>query len=167
MKNNISAMTPKEVKQIVSIELKRKRITHAEAAKALGMKTRQSFSNLMTIDRYFSPGHAEALSQAYGFNYDFLNKGEGYVFDLKVDSNGEPLNPVARILPRMQMKYRITKECLDVVVNAEGSPEAKELLHELEKIIQTLDRMALVDSGDVIEDIMHLQELKEKIKNKA
>jgi len=81
----MDAKKPEEVFLALSSAIKIEGLTHADAAKKLGMK-KQTLSNILSSKKYLSPKQAERFSQAFGFNPEFLTSGMG-------DILAEPYQP--------------------------------------------------------------------------
>ncbi len=73
--------TPEEVFRAISADLRQQGLTHDDAAKQLGYKSRQSLSNLLSSKKYLSGLQAIKFHKAFGYNPDFLMKGEGELKD--------------------------------------------------------------------------------------
>ena len=72
------AATPKEVKKAISKDLKTRKLTHEAAARKLDMG-KQSFSNLLYKDQYFSRTMAVRFHNSFGYALPFLISGEGFL----------------------------------------------------------------------------------------
>ena len=67
---------PEEVCKAVSLDLRKRGITHEEAGKMIG-KSRVSVSNLLYRKKYFSRNAAILFSDTFGHNKEFLTRGLG------------------------------------------------------------------------------------------
>ncbi len=73
--------SPEEVLHEVSRNLRLQGITHAKAALMLGMKNKQSFSNLLASKKYLSQKQAERFNRFFNYSIDFLTYGRGSLED--------------------------------------------------------------------------------------
>ena len=69
--------TAEEVLRTISSDLKIKGVSHAEAAKALGISSRQTVSNILSSKKYLSRKHATLFNEAFGYNIAFMVAGIG------------------------------------------------------------------------------------------
>lgn len=69
--------SPEEVFRAISADLRQRGLTHEKAAEKLGFKSRQSLSNLLASKKYLSGIQAVKFQKAFGYNPDFLMRGEG------------------------------------------------------------------------------------------
>lgn len=67
---------PSEVMDVVRSAIKIDGLTHAGAAKRLGMKT-QTLSNILSSKQYLSPKQAARFGRVFGLRSEFLSSGEG------------------------------------------------------------------------------------------
>ena len=93
--NEQKNLTPAEVKESVSLDLKKKRISRTQAAKDLGYANRQSFYNLLSENVYFPAKVALRMHLVYGYDEKFLTCGEGTLYEEPAEDPGEGLISVA------------------------------------------------------------------------
>lgn len=68
--------TAKEVKQAVSLDLRRRGLNRTDAGTLVGLKP-QTLTNLLCRDAYFNEKQAWRFHQAFGYDEKFLLTGEG------------------------------------------------------------------------------------------
>lgn len=72
---------PEGVYHELKLFFKKNHIKQTDIQRVLNYKSPQAVSNLFrTLDRYLNKHQAEALCKAYNFNFEFLTKGEGPLF---------------------------------------------------------------------------------------
>lgn len=76
----MESKTPEEVLRMVSADFKIQGYTRAYAAEKLGMKSKQTLSNLLSSKRYMSAYHARLFHDAFGYNVEFLIQGIGTLY---------------------------------------------------------------------------------------
>lgn len=130
----MNSFTAEQVKQSVAADLRQKGISHARAASLLGMKHRQSFTNLLWKKDYFSIGQSEKLERVFGYNRDFLMSGQGELIDptIKDSTASEESGSKYRLL------YDFLKMCFVGVLEQPIQSKEKEktilrLLDDLEQ----------------------------------
>ena len=69
--------TPDEVLQAVSRDIKLRGLSRKEAAERIGLGSSQSYSNLIASHKYLNFVKARKLSDAFGYNEEFLTTGKG------------------------------------------------------------------------------------------
>ncbi|MBR1510549.1 MAG: helix-turn-helix transcriptional regulator [Bacteroidales bacterium] len=76
------------VKHKVSSDLKERKLSQIEIAEKTGL-ARQTVASILASDDYFSKKHAVLFSLAFGYNRDFLRKGEGRMLSEESDYGKE------------------------------------------------------------------------------
>lgn len=71
---------PEEVLKEVSLDLKKRRLTHAQAAAILGFGSKQTLSNLLSSRKYLSRYHADKFVEKFNYSYRFLTSGVGDLY---------------------------------------------------------------------------------------
>lgn len=69
--------TPEEVLRSVSNDLKRRGITHAQAAEKMHFRSKQTVSNILAAKKYMSASQALKFADAFGYDQTYLMSGEG------------------------------------------------------------------------------------------
>lgn len=70
------SLSPREVKRYVANDLKARSFSRSTAAELLGMG-KQTLSNLLSQQTYFSRGMARRFNDVFGYSVSFLMTGEG------------------------------------------------------------------------------------------
>ena len=102
----MTPISPDDVLKEVSIDFKRKRLTHAMAAEKAGFGCKQSISNILSSHKYMSRYHAEKFSEAFGYNPKFLMTGIGNLFRDEQDTMPEECSHMT--LNTLGVPYTIT-----------------------------------------------------------
>lgn len=76
---------PEEVLHEISVDLKKRRLTHADAAMKLGFGSKQTLSNILSFHKYLSKKHADKFVEAFGYSYRFLTTGVGDLYPHEQD----------------------------------------------------------------------------------
>lgn len=158
-------MDPKsseEVMRTISADLRQRGLTHEAAAQKLGLKSKQTLSNLLSQKKYLSGVQALKFHEAFGYNQKFLMSGEGSLMNddaLRYESYKEntprdllTCQPGASELGLLRLYFRR-------IIQAWGHPEAIKILRayqlyescadvytlmafmaEVEKSLQTLEK---------------------------
>lgn len=79
------SLSPREVKRYVANDLKARSLSRATAAELLGMG-KQTLSNLLSQQTYFSRGMARRFNDVFGYSVSFLMTGEGNEMDPQLTS---------------------------------------------------------------------------------
>ena len=82
--------SPQEVLRAVSNDFKNQGYTYADAAKILGIKSKQTLYNLLSSKKYMSGLQARRFQRAFGYNMDFLMSGEGILSPYSDNDTGKP-----------------------------------------------------------------------------
>lgn len=69
--------TPEQVLRSISLDFKRRGITHADAAEKLGFGSKQTVSNILAAKKYMSPSKALKFTETFGYSQTYLTSGEG------------------------------------------------------------------------------------------
>ena len=83
------SLSPKEIKQAISKDLRTRKIPHEKAASLLGMG-KQTFSNLLYSPKYFTRQMAVRFHDTFGYSIPFLVSGEGGLLQGKADTKIPP-----------------------------------------------------------------------------
>lgn len=75
--------TPEEVLRSVSLDFKRRGITHADAAEKMGFGSKQTVSNILAAKKYMSPTQALRFTEAFGYSQIYLMSGEGELLSVQ------------------------------------------------------------------------------------
>lgn len=123
--------TSEEVMRSISADLRHKGLTHEVAAGKLGLKNKQTLSNLLSQKKYLSGVQALKFHEAFGYNQKFLMSGEGSLMDdeaLRYESYKESTprdlltcQPGASELGLLRLYFRR-------IIQAWGHPEAVKIL---------------------------------------
>ena len=97
-------LKPEEVLRIVSADLKMNKLSHAQAAIRLKMRSKQTLSNLLSSKRYMSEMNAERFHEAFGYSKEFLMHGTGSLFEDTPSSEGHNLS-----INRLSQQFSVTK----------------------------------------------------------
>ena len=138
-------------------------MTHDKAAEKLGFKSRQSLSNILSSKKYLSGLQAMKFHGAFGFNPDFLMKGEGGLMEdntqryesYRESNPGEVLTaaPGATELGLLRLYFRR-------IIEAWGDPLAKDILSSYQLFESCADVQTLMALMAKIET--NLQELEKR-----
>ena len=108
--------TPEEVLLAITVDYKMRGISHADAARMLGMKSRQALANILYAKRYLSEKQAMRFHMAFGYNTDFLTSGKGELIQKDKSSNWTDVQLMRDIETVMDCFYEVisktSTECL-------------------------------------------------------
>lgn len=83
--------SPEDVMGQISSDFKMRSLTHADAAKMLGYKNKQTVSNILSSKKYMSKKMAKKFSDAFGYDEDYLTSGKGDLYVEDYDPELEDL----------------------------------------------------------------------------
>ena len=91
--------SPEEVLEILSEDVKRKRLNAYQIESLLGYKNRQSLYNLFSSKKYLSPYQARKFHDAFNCNEEFLTSGKGQLYsDEEINARNERLEILTNAL---------------------------------------------------------------------
>lgn len=109
----------KVVKKTISADLKKRQITHVQAAERLGMG-KQTFSNLLYKSAYFTEAMALRFRQAFDYSVPYLMCGEGGLYDSEpvhaVDVNKREKDQYDTAMSVLRDNALITKLSLETLI---------------------------------------------------
>lgn len=156
-------MNPKsseEVMRTISADFRRKGLTHKAAAQKLGLKSKQTLSNLLSQKRYLSGVQALKFHEAFDYDKEFLMSGEGSLTNDDVlphesyEGNTPetlPSQPGANELDLLRLFFRR-------IIQAWGHPEALKVLTAYQSLESCADVRTLMSIMAEVEKSLQLLE---------
>ena len=143
-------ITPRQVKEMVTEDLKKRDITYIQIADIIGI-TRQTVSNILNENAYFSPRQATLFALAFGYDRRFLTDGEGQMISNESDYGIGLLNESrARIIKEISRCSTLTTRFMQL--NNDPKYQAdKEILSAFKLITTTLQYIELRDNPELID----------------
>lgn len=111
MLQNKKLKTPEEVARTIYADFKINSFSREIAATKLGMKSKQTLTNILCSKKYFSKKQAERFHQAFGYSIVFLTSGKGSLY------NNITVNDSSKI--KVQNREKLAFKILCAVITAD------------------------------------------------